>query len=98
VDDDTLRALLAVGDPVVDADLTGLDLRDAVATAGARVRLVRCRAVEPDLRGVDLTGAVLEQCVVTGAALHGAVLDGARVVGGTRPCRRSRKPSRGAPG
>lgn len=31
MDDDTLRALLAVGDPVVDADLTGLDLRDACA-------------------------------------------------------------------
>lgn len=82
MDDDALRAALARGSPVEDADLTGLDLRGAVATAGGPVVLRRCRLDAPDLHGLDLTRAVLEQCTVTEANLSGAVLDAVHLVGG----------------
>jgi uncharacterized protein YjbI with pentapeptide repeats len=77
-----VAALLEAGEPVEDADLSGLDLR-ALLDARRALVLRRCSAPEPDLHGTDLTGAVLDACRFPGADLRGATLDGARIRGGS---------------
>ncbi|NMO91994.1 pentapeptide repeat-containing protein [Actinomycetospora sp. TBRC 11914] len=77
-----VAALLAAGEPVEDADLSGLDLR--VLLDGRRDPVLRrCTADEPDLHGADLTGLTLEGCHFPGADLRGTTLDRARVRGGS---------------
>jgi uncharacterized protein YjbI with pentapeptide repeats len=81
-DPDEVAARLAAGEPVEDADLTGLDL-PALLDGARDVVLRRCSAEEPDLHGVDLTGATLEACRFPGADLRAATLDGVHLRGGT---------------
>lgn len=81
---DEVAALLAAGEPVEDADLDGLDLRALLGEARDPV-LRRCSAEEPDLHGVDLSGATLEGCRFPGVDLRSATLDGTHVRGGTWP-------------
>jgi uncharacterized protein YjbI with pentapeptide repeats len=75
---DDVATRLAAGEPVEDADLTGLDLRGLLDGHRAPV-LRRCSATEPDLHGADLTGLTLDACLFPGADLRGATLDDARV-------------------
>lgn len=81
---DEVAGRLAAGEAIEDAELSGLDLRALLDGARDPV-LRRCSAHEPDLRGVDLSGAVLEACEFPGADLQGATLDGVHVRGGTWP-------------
>jgi uncharacterized protein YjbI with pentapeptide repeats len=81
---DEVAALLAAGEAIEDADLTGLDLCELLDGARDAV-LRRCSADEPDLHGIDVRGATFEACRFPGADLRGATLDGIHVRGGTWP-------------
>ena len=74
---DEVAARLAAGEPVEDADLTGLDL--GVLLAGHRRPVLRrCTATEPDLHGADLPGLTLDACRFTDCRMIGADLSGLR--------------------
>ncbi len=79
---DEVAALLAAGEPVEDADLTGLDLRTLLEGVRDPV-LRRCSAEEPDLHGADLAGLTLDACRFPGAVLNAATLDSAVIRGGS---------------